>query len=240
MKDNLSVPSAILGIFLALGLIIAGYFVGNALYTARATDRFVTVKGLAERIVEADLAIWPVTFKETDNDLAKLQRKIDEDHKIIRTFLAGAGFNDSEISESPVDITDFEAQTYIQPGERRQYRYMAQATLTLRSQNVSLVKQVMEKSGDLVSKGIVLAGSEYGQKAEFTFTSLNKIKPEMIAEATKDARKAAEQFARDSGSKVGSIRRATQGLFSIEDQDRYTPDRKYVRVVTTIEYYLNR
>jgi hypothetical protein len=231
-------PAAVLGVTLGLGLIIAAYFIGNALYKARAAERYVTVKGLAERIVDADLVIWPVTFKETDNDLAKLQRKTDSNRKIIREFLTSAGFTAADISESPVDITDFQAQSYIQPGENRQYRYMAQATLTLRSANVVLTKQVMERSGELVSKGIVLVASEYGQGAEFVFTSLGKIKPEMIAQATQDARKAAEQFARDSGSKVGAIRRASQGLFSIEDRDRYTPEQKQVRVVTNIEYYL--
>jgi hypothetical protein len=239
MKDNSFSASAILGITLGLGLVIAGFFVGDALYKARASERYVTVKGLAERIVKADLAIWPLTFKETDNDLVRLQRKVDTNRKAIREFLVGAGFSEAEISESPVDIMDFEAQPYIQPGENRQYRYMAQATLILRSPNVALVKQAMERSGELVSGGIALVGSEYGQRAEFLYTSLGKIKPEMIAEATQDARRAAEQFARDSGSETGAIRKATQGLFSIEDRDRFSPDQKHVRVVTTIEYYLD-
>ncbi len=238
MRRGTATPAAVLGISLALGLIISGYFLGNALYRARAAERYVTVKGLAERIVDADLAIWPITFKETDNDLAKLQRKIDQNRTTVRQFLTAAGFSEAQLSDSPVDIIDFEAQPYIQPNEHRQYRYMAQAALTLRSENVAMVKQVMERSGELVSQGVVLAGNEYGQRAEFLFTSLGKIKPEMIAEATTDARKAAEQFARDSGSKVGGIRKASQGLFSIEDRDRYSPDHKQVRVVTTIEYYL--
>ncbi|RJP18834.1 MAG: SIMPL domain-containing protein [Candidatus Abyssobacteria bacterium SURF_5] len=238
MKNGSLASSAFLGISLALGLVIAGYLIGDALYKARAAQRYVTVKGLAECVVDADLVIWPITFKETGNDLGKLQSAIDADRKTVRAFLTSAGFAETDLSESPIEITDFEAQPYMQPGEQRQYRYMARRTIILRSPNVALCKQVMERSGELVGNGIVLEGSEYGQRAEFLFTSLDRIKPEMIAHATKDARAAAEQFARDSGGKVGAIRKATQGFFSIEDRDRYTAERKNVRVVTTVEYYL--
>jgi hypothetical protein len=240
MKNGSVSASAVLGITVGLGIMIAGFFMGNALYKIRAAGRYVTVKGLAEREVDADLAIWPVTFRETDNDLLKLQRKIDANRKTVKEFLVKAGFEEAVVSESPLNITDFQAQTYVQDREKIPYRYLAQATLTLRSNNVPLVKQTMEKSGELVSKGIVLVTEEYGQQAEFLFTGLRKIKPEMVAEATKDARRAAEQFAKDSGSKVGVIRNAEQGLFSIEDRDRHSPDRKQVRVVTTIEYYLDK
>ena len=239
MRNNYSVAaSAVLGISVGLGIVIAGFFGGNALYKARAAERYVTVRGLAERIVDADLAIWPVTFRETENDLTKLQNKVDANRKTIREFLVGAGFAEADISESPVNITDFQAQAYIAEKEKRPYRYMAKATVTLRSDKVPLVKQTMEKSGELVGKGIVLATEEYGQTAEFLYTALSKIKPEMVAQATQDARRAAEQFAKDSGSKVGGIRNAQQGLFSIEDRDRYSPDRKNIRVVTMVQYYL--
>ncbi|RJP68711.1 MAG: SIMPL domain-containing protein [Candidatus Abyssobacteria bacterium SURF_17] len=240
MKNNSFAASAVLGLSIGLGIVIAGFFLASALYKVRAAERYVTVKGFSERDVDADLAIWPVTFKETDNDLLKLQRKIDTNRKEIREFLLKEGFSEEDISESPVSITDFQTQAYIQDREKLPYRYLAQATLMLRSSNVPLVKQVMEKSGELVSKGIVLVTEEYGQRAEFIFTGLSAIKPEMVALATKDARRAAEQFAKDSGSKVGAIRKAHQGLFSIEDRDRYSPDRKQVRVVTTVEYFLEK
>ncbi|MBI5115528.1 SIMPL domain-containing protein [Candidatus Poribacteria bacterium] len=240
MKNGSVSASAVLGITVGLGIMLAGFFMGNALYKIRAAGRYVTVKGLAEREVDADLAIWPVTFRETDNDLSKLQRKIDANRKTIKEFLLKAGFEEADVSESPLNVTDFQAQTYVQDREKIPYRYLAQATLTLRSNNVPLVKQTMEKSGELVSKGIVLVTEEYGQQAEFLFTGLRKIKPEMVAEATKDARRAAEQFAKDSGSRVGVIRNAEQGIFSIEDRDRHSPDRKQVRVVTTVQYYLDK
>jgi hypothetical protein len=237
MENKSFSPFAVLGITIGLGIAIAGYLTGNALYKARASERYVSVKGLAERLVDADLAIWPITFKETDNDLSKLQGKLDSNRKVIREFLMGEGFEETELSESPVHVTDLQAEAYIQDVEKRPYRYMAEATLTVRSGKVALVKQAMEKSDQLVKKGIVLLGG-YGQNAEFVYTSLSDIKPEMVAEATQDARKAAEQFAKDSGSNVGAIRNAWQGFFSIEDQDRYAPDRKRVRVVTTVEYFL--
>jgi len=237
--NNRSVSaSAVLGITLGLGIVIGGYFIGDAVYKIRSSERYVTVKGLAERIVEADLAIWPITFQETGNDLSKLQRKVDLNRKLIREFLVTMGFDSTELSELPPQITDFQADRYAHDKVKREYRYMAQATLTLRTSKVSLVKQAMGRSGELVSKGIVMVAEEYYRSTGFLFTGLNKIKPEMIAEATKNARKAAEQFAKDSGSKVGTIRKAQQGLFSIEDRDRNTPDQKKVRVVTTVEYFL--
>jgi len=116
-------------------------------------------------------------------------------------------------------------------------RYRADITITARTPDVKRVKQAMETSGTLVKKGVVLADN-YGCGTEFPFTHLNSIKPAMIAEATKNARKAAEQFTRDSGSTVGSIRWARQGLFTIRDRDINSPDLTIVRVVTTIEYFL--
>ena len=216
MNNRSLSASAVLGITLGVGIVIAGYFIGEAAYKIRASERYVTVKGLAERIVKADLAIWPITFQETDNDLSELQRKVDTHRKLTHEFLVNAGFDDGEISERPPQITDFQANRFGHTKEKREYRYMAQATLTLRSRNVSLVKKAMERSGELVSKGIVLLAQEYHQTTEFLFTGLNKIKPEMIAEATKNARKAAEQFAKDSRSKVGTIRKARQGLFPLQ------------------------
>lgn len=238
MNNNSLSSSAILGIPLALGIILAGYFISDALYKIRASERYVTVKGLAERNVEADLVIWPLSFSETSNELSELQNNINSKRRIIREFLLAIGFNDSEISELPPQITDFKAEKYIQNKVKREYRYMAQTTVTLRSRNVSLAKQAMERAGELVSKGIVLVAQSFNMPTQYLFTSLNKVKPDMIAEATQNARKAAEQFAKDSGSIVGNIKKARQGLFSIKDRDRSSPDHKKIRVVTTVEYYL--
>lgn len=227
---------AVLGISIAVGLAVGGIGAGVAFYQTRMADRFVTVKGLAEREVDADLAIWPVTFKVADNALGALQQSVDDQRKIVVGFLERAGFGRDEISFSVPKISDTQAEQYGQ--QRSPYRYIAQATVTVRSSKVSLVRESMEGSGALVSEGVVLVADNWENPTEFLFTALNDIKPAMIEEATKNARAGAEKFALDSGSRVGGIRRATQGLFTIEDRDRNSPERKVVRVVTTVEYFL--
>lgn len=227
--------TAVLGICITLGLAIAGISMSVAFYRTRVTQRYVTVKGLAERNVDADLAIWPITFKETGNDLTALYRIVNSKRQIIRQFLIGYGFEDSEISLSAPSIRDSQAEPIYGDRIVPQFRYTAQQTISVYTDKVTLVKKTMEKSGELVGKGVVLVA---GGSAEFLFTSLNAVKPGMIAEATRNAREAAEQFAKDSGSKVGKIRTARQGLFSINVRDRNSPEFKVVRVVNTIEYFI--
>ena len=235
MEKNSSRGFAVLGISIGLGIILAGLSMSIAFYNTRATERYVTVKGLAERNVDADLAIWPVTFKETGNNLAALYKTVQSKRQIIREFLVESGFEDAEISLSAPSIRDSQAEPIYGDQAMPKYRYTAQQTVSVRTDKVELVKQTMEKSGELVGKGVVLVSGGY---TDFLFTSLNDIKPDMIADATKNARKAAEQFARDSGSKVGKIRKARQGLFSINIRDRNSPEHKVVRVVTTVEYFI--
>jgi hypothetical protein len=223
----------ILGICIA----IAGVSIGFGFYRGRAADRYVTVKGLAEREMAADLAIWPITFKVADNDLAALQRSIDSSREAIKDFLLESGFAEEEISFSAPSIIDTEAQQYSNRNESK-FRYIAEATVTTRTGKVDRAKKTIEESRELIGKGVVLAAKSWENPTEFLFTSLNEIKPEMIEEATKDARRAAEKFAEDSGSKVGKIRHATQGYFSISNRDRNSPEVKQIRVVTTVQYYL--
>jgi hypothetical protein len=226
------------GIAIGLGVCIAGLSMSHALFEARASQRSVSVKGLAEREVAADLVVWPLTFEVTGNDLAGLQSQVEEKRRTIRQFLLDLGFDEAEISQSAPRIRDTQSEMQYGQGTPPKYRYVAQATITLRTNKVADAKGAIEKAGDLIGKGIVLVGENYGRTTEFLFTGLNDIKPAMIEEATKNARKAAEQFAKDSGSKVGKIRSASQGLFTITDRDMNSPDRKNVRVVTTVEYYL--
>ena len=236
-KQNFSALSAsLLGIFIGLGLIIGGLLLANAIFKARATERFVTVKGLAEQEVDADLAIWPITFKDVGNDLIELQKLVEKRRKVITTFLTDKGFSTENISYSAPIIADAQADYY--GNNRPSYRYRVQATVTLRSSKVDLVKESLEASGDLVSKGVVLADN-WESRTTFMFTGLNEIKPEMIREATINARQAASTFAEDSESKVGKIRRASQGYFTITDRDPNSPEKKLVRVVTTMEYFLD-
>lgn len=206
---------------------------------SRRGERTVTVRGLAEREVGADLAIWPLTFRAAENDLAKLQQSIAANRGIIRDFLIGHGFSPEELTYRPPNIVDLEAQAYNQGGGERPFRYLATVTVVLCSSDVPKVRAAMDASSRLVEQGIVLGGEEYGgARPEFQFTALNAIKPEMLKEANTNARQAANRFADDSASMVGAIRRANQGLFEIRDRDSNSPEIKIVRVVTTVEYFL--
>jgi len=237
MSTSSKTPAAlILGLFLAIGMVGSAWLVSQALYAAKATERFVTVKGFAEQERPADLVIWPIAYSAIGDDLAEIQRRLDVDKQKISNFLQSRGFSNSEISTSIPQITDYQAQGYSQHNGPR-HRYSAQTILTLRSNKVSETKQAMQASDELVKSGVALMRN-YEATPEFLFTKLNDIKPEMIAAATKNAREAAEQFAEDSGSTVGAIKNARQGFFSINDRDRYSPEQKVVRVVTTIQYYL--
>ncbi len=231
--------SAVSGIAIGVGVCVAGLSMSHALFEARSSARSVSVKGLAEREVGADLVVWPLTFESMSNDLNDLQTQVETKRLAIRRYLEAAGFDGTEISQSAPRIRDTQSEVVYGQATAPKFRYIAQATLTLRTNKVAVVKEAIEKAGDLIGKGIVLVGENYGRTTEFLFTGLNEIKPAMIEEATKNARKAAEQFAKDSGSKVGKIRSASQGLFTITDRDMNSPDRKNVRVVTTVEYYLS-
>lgn len=234
-RHRLLLPALVLGLSLGLGLVIAGFAVAGALHDVRRAERFVTVKGLAEREVPADLALWPIVFVNTGDDLSAVQGKVEEDAAKIRRFLEQLGFEAGETSLSAPRVTDLLANSY--GGQEPAERYQVESTLTLRSGDIERTRQAIERSGDLVRSGVTVIRS-YEYSTQYLFTALDTIKPEMIAEATKDARRAAEQFAADSGARVGSIRRAQQGYFSIDDRDAYSPEVKKVRVVTTVDYFL--
>jgi len=227
--------ATILGVTLGLGLALAGWFVARGLYAARATERYVTVNGFAERELPADLAIWPVVFNASSNDLIDLQNRLDASAAKVYEFLGRQGFSSADWSLSSPRVTDFSAQGYRADGPST--RYAGEATVTLRTGKVEAVKAAIQKSGELVASGVALLRS-YEYDTTYLFTGLDSIKPQMIAEATRDARNAAEQFAQDSGSKVGAIRNARQGYFSIEPRDPFSPEHKKVRVVTTVQYFL--
>jgi len=228
--------AGLLGLTIAAGLGISGFFLADALARIRAAERVVTVKGLAERGVPADLAIWPIVFTVTGDELSAVQARVESNLALIREFLAVRGFAVDETSTTVPRITDLQAQL-AGAGRAPAHRFLAETTLTLRTARIDAVRQAMQASGELVSAGVVLVRS-YEARAQFLFTSLATIKPQMIAAATRDARRAARQFAADSGSSVGAIRRAQQGYFNITDRDPFSPEFKKVRVVTTVEYFL--
>lgn len=223
----------ILGAFVGIGLAVAGYFIADAAHSIRASDRVVEVKGLAEREVPADLALWSLAYTTTANDLGTLHKRLDTDAEAIQNFLTKRGFTADEISRAPPNITDRDSFGNDKPHDR----YQAQAVVLVRSRQVDAVLKAQQQTNDLIAAGVSL-NRNYEYPTKYLFTKLNKIKPEMIANATKNARDAAEQFAKDSGSKVGSIRRARQGYFSIDDRDKLSPQIKRIRVVTTVEYSL--
>jgi hypothetical protein len=232
-------PFFVLGVCLAIGLILGGYFIAGAVMESRRGERTVTVRGLAEREVAADQAIWPLTFRAAENDLGKLQQMIAQNRAAIREFLLEQGFTAEELTYRPPNLVDLEAQAFNQGGGERPFRYLATVTVVLCSSDVPKVRAAMDASSRLVEKGIVLGGEEFGStRPEFHFTALNAIKPEMLKEANLNARQAANRFADDSASAVGAIRRANQGLFEIRDRDSNSPEVKVVRVVTTVEYFL--
>lgn len=233
---NETLATMIFGGTLAIGMIGGGHMIGRGLFAARAADRYVTVKGLAEREVPANLAMWPIVFSTTGNELVAMQATLDASAKKVLAFLEERGFAPAEYSLSSPRVTDREAQGGRMRGDGGD-RYVAEQTMTLRSAKITPVKVAMQQSGELIREGVALVRS-YEYNTTFLYTALDTIKPAMIAEATKDARKAAEQFARDSGSRVGAIRNAQQGFFDIQDRDAFSPEIKKVRVVTTVQYFL--
>ena len=236
MQRN-TLAALLLGALVGTGIASAGWFTARGLREVRESQRFVTVKGLAEREVDADLAIWPVTFKDTGDDLAELQRRVDAKREVVAGFLVEAGFPREEVSFAVPRIQDRQTENTGQPGRPSGPRYLEQATVIVRSRNVAAVKMAMDRSGQLVGRGVMLA-QDWENRPQFLFTGLNAIKPEMIEQATLSAREAAAKFAKDSGSRVGRIRTASQGLFTVSDRDPNSPERKVVRVVTTVEYFL--
>lgn len=227
-------------VIFGLSLVIAAGLLGSQLAGAaldfKAQDRTVTVKGLAEREVPADIAIWPISFQDASNDLNALYQSLEQKTGIVREFLTQRGFSGDEISVAPPSVNDLQARGYGREDSR--FRYTATATVTLYSKQVDAVRAAMSDALELGRLGVAVTGENYQARPEFLFTQLNEIKPEMIEQATRNAREAGEKFAEDSGSELGKIRRAQQGLFTISDRDSTTPYIKQVRVVSTIEYTL--
>lgn len=238
---NMVVASALV----AIGMILGGWVLGSQIKQIRLADRSVMVRGLAERTVKADLAVWPLSFREAGNDLQATFAKSEQDRQAVVQFLIAQGIPKADISLGQPSVTDTEANEY-GGAQRAPNRYIVQQAVSVRSRDVDKVAAAVQKTSDLIAKGVVLGGGpQYGSQnsVSYVFTGLNSIKPEMITEATRNARIAAERFAADSGSKVGSIRSAEQGLFTITSADAAAGDSnatimKTVRVVTTVHYYL--
>ena len=225
----------------AAAIVLAGYLLMLGLENfSTSGDRTVSVRGVAERTIPADLVTWPLIYKTTANDLGELYQKVSKANDIIKTFLKENGIPESEISLTTPEVEDLATESYSSyyNTNQRRDRYTSKSVLVVKSDKVEVVRKLMVRTNELLTKGVVISTEEYGNSVEYEYTGLNKIKPDMIAEATKEARKAAEQFAKDSGSKIGKIKSASQGYFSITNRDTYSPHIKNVRVVTSVDYYM--
>jgi uncharacterized protein len=228
---------------LAVGIALAGWWIGEGFRAGRADDRYAVVKGLAEREVQADLALWPIRFVVTNNDLAAAQKEISDDTARLEAFLGRHGLGADAIAVDQFSVTDLLAERY--RSGPIDSRYILEKGIMVRTGDVDKVTAASQHLGDVVAEGVILSGADGSQTGPtYIFTKLNEIKPEMIAEATKNARAAAQQFAADSGANVGPVRRASQGIFEIlardEAQGVYEQSQrnKKVRVVSTLEFFL--
>lgn len=224
------------GLFVMLGLVVLGLMIPRAVDKYRSFDRMVNVKGLCEKEVKADKVIWPVVYKVMANDIQSVYDQIDSDNADVVAFLRSGGIAEDEITVSVPKISDKYATEY--GSNDRAYRYIATNVVTVCTSDVDAVLSLMSQQAELLKKGIVTGGNNWENPVEFKYEGLNEIKPQMIEEATKNAREAAQKFAKDSGSRLGKIKTANQGTFTIENRDSNTPYIKKVRVVTSVTYYL--
>lgn len=222
-------------IAIIIGFALLGYFISSGLKSIANQDQYVTVKGLAEREVMANKVVWPLPYKCVSNDMNQLYKEVERNSRTITAFLNDNGITDEEIVVSVPVVTDRLAQSYTP--DNIKYRYQAEAVITVTSSKVEKIIELMKQQITLLEQGVVV-GSEYGYETRFEFTDLNSIKPEMVEEATRNARAVAQKFANDSGSELGKIKQASQGQFSISS-DETTPQIKNIRVVTTVKYSLN-
>ncbi len=231
-------------VILAGGLALGGWFVGHGFARGRTASRYVEVKGLAEREVAADLALWPLRFVSTGDDLAVAQAEITKDTRAVYSFLARHGIDTAAVQLLALEVSDAEANRF--QSERGGTRFVIQQTVMVRSDKPQVVLAASQRVSELVTAGVILSSSgEYGVGGPtFVFTKLNQLKPAMVAEATANARAAAQQFAADSRTTLGDIRYANQGIFVILPRDQ-APGvneggqlQKIVRVVSTVQYLL--
>jgi uncharacterized protein len=252
-RSSLLLPFCVLGVLLAIGLIFGGLLLGTKLRDFKRADRYVEVKGLVERTVKSDSATWPISFSEAGDSLPAVFAASEKDKAAVLDFLKGQGLPDSEITLGSIAVTDRSTEQY--NNNTHGPRFVVKQTITLESNDVDKVAAANAKTADLIRAGVVIeSGQGQSSGVVYKFNALNALKPDMITEATRNARASADRFAADSGSQVGSIRDANQGVFSISaanagsstnddagfnaDQQADSSVMKKVRVVSTIDYYL--
>jgi hypothetical protein len=238
LQDSRAVLLGAVAIF-AIGLTTSGYVLGDGLRRAKMAERTVTVRGVSERNVTANLATWSIDFSQKGTELAPVQASVDHQARQVRAFFQRAGFRPEEIADSDVSVS---RERQGDADEALPDRLVVRRTIQLRTGEVMKARAAYARQAELLRDGVELSGSSIS----YTFNRLNDLKPEMIAEANQNARRSAEQFARDSGASVGRIKTASQGYFSIGPRDGEvceecsssggTSPFQKVRVVTTIDY----
>jgi hypothetical protein len=232
MKPTNILPALIMGV----SVVLLGLFLKTGIENIKKQDRTVNVKGLSVREVKANHVIWPIVHNEVGNDLQEMYASIEKKNQIILSFLRKQGISDEEISIGQMQTQDGKN---IYSNQQSTYRYHITANITVSTDKVDLVCQLLSRYSELLKEGVAISGNgDYENPIQFQYTKLNDIKLPMIEEATKKAREAGEKFAQDSGSKLGKIKEANQGVISMEDRDPYSKQYKTIRVVTSVTYYL--
>lgn len=224
-------------LLIAVSIFLLGLLLKMGIDHFSDRDRVVTVRGLCEKEVMANKVTWPIVTKEMGNELPAIYDKITTTNQQILDFLKSNDITDAEIMVNPPQVQDRLADSYDPTNVK--YRYNVTNVIVVTSNKVEAVQALIKKQTELLRQGVAIVAGDYQYQTTYEYTDLNSIKPGMIAEATKNARAAADKFAADSHSDLGKIKTASQGQFSINDRDQYTPSIKTVRVVTTVEYYLN-
>ena len=248
------IAAAILGLSVAIGLALAGYFVSTTLYKGQLASNTVTVRGFAERDVRADLALWQIGYSVTGGNLADVYARAQSNDQAVIAFLSQQGFAPEAIRTRNLDLTDVLSTPYRARETSENERYILSSSISVRSDDVDRVERARQALNGIIRQGIVVTTNS----VDYEFTRLNDIKAPMLREATQNARDAAQQFADDAGSRVGSIRSASQGLFSIISRDaaegaasneaefrgrqfaQVNTIDKRARVVVSLTYYLER
>ncbi len=222
----------------ALGIVLLGIFLKAGMDNFTEKDRKVTVKGLAEKEVKADKVTWPIITKEIGNDLPELYNRIASKQQTIRHFLISNGIQPSEISVGAPKVIDMNAEQFAD--NNKPYRYNVTVVVTVTSTHVDKVRGIIARQGELLRQGVAVVAGDYdaANNVSYQLTSFKKMKPQMMTEAIENAEQTAQQFAKNSHSRLNKIVSADQGQFSIDDRDANTPYIKRVRVVTTVTYSL--
>jgi hypothetical protein len=241
-------PAVIVGVCLVVGLALGGYFVGKGATRFRSEVRTVTVKGLVEREVKADHAVWTLGLRRASESVQDAHARILADRDAAVAFLRAKGFPAAEIERQPTRTVDKLAREYGQPQASDRFRYVVTTAVVVRTANVDLVRATVGSAEELLKAGVVLDGEREGAaNPRYVISRFNDLRPELLAEATRNARATAQQFAADAGAQVGAIRSANQGsiqIFGLDGGDESAPFSptstpvKRIRVVSTFEFEL--